>query len=94
MASRVLLLEFQHFIIPGLVWYGCGELHNWDDFSRDQYVLALKNANDSLEEAQKQLAELDLVRVEKDRVVAELSLAKEDCQKAIQLSKQVNAVCH
>uniref|UniRef100_A0A915Q2U6 GRIP domain-containing protein n=1 Tax=Setaria digitata TaxID=48799 RepID=A0A915Q2U6_9BILA len=57
---------------------------------RNQYALALKSANDSLEEAQKQLADLDLVRIEKDRVFAELSLAKEDYEKVIQQLKQEN----
>ncbi|VDM39214.1 unnamed protein product [Toxocara canis] len=49
---------------------------------RDQYALALKNSNDHLEEAQKQLAELDMIRIEKDRLAAELVMAKEECAKA------------
>ncbi|CAG9536747.1 unnamed protein product [Cercopithifilaria johnstoni] len=57
---------------------------------RDQYAMALKKANYNLEEAQKQLTDLNLIRIEKDRFVAELSLAKEDCQKIIQQLKQEN----
>lgn len=56
---------------------------------REQYALALKNSNGQLEEAQKQLAELDLVRVEKDRLIAELSMAKEDCVTASAKAKEV-----
>uniref|UniRef100_A0A0R3S3E8 GRIP domain-containing protein n=1 Tax=Elaeophora elaphi TaxID=1147741 RepID=A0A0R3S3E8_9BILA len=57
---------------------------------RDQYAVALKNAKENLEEAQKQLADLDLVRIEKDRFVAELSLTKEDYERVIQQLKQEN----
>ncbi|VDO29510.1 unnamed protein product [Onchocerca flexuosa] len=58
--------------------------------TRNEYALALKNANDSLEETQKQLADLDLVRIEKDRFVSELSLAKKDYQRIVQKLKQEN----
>ncbi|KHN71314.1 hypothetical protein Tcan_02373 [Toxocara canis] len=56
---------------------------------RDQYALALKNSNDHLEEAQKQLAELDMIRIEKDRLAAELVMAKEECAKATSKAEEV-----
>uniref|UniRef100_A0A915BDS5 GRIP domain-containing protein n=1 Tax=Parascaris univalens TaxID=6257 RepID=A0A915BDS5_PARUN len=59
-----------------------------EDEINEQYALALKNSNGQLEEAQKQLAELDLVRVEKDRLSAELSMAKEDCVTASAKAKE------
>ncbi|VDK68086.1 unnamed protein product [Litomosoides sigmodontis] len=57
---------------------------------RDQFAVALKNANYSLEEAQKQLAELDFVQLQKDRFVAKLSIAKEDCESIVQHLEQEN----
>ncbi|VDN06882.1 unnamed protein product [Thelazia callipaeda] len=56
---------------------------------RDQYATLLKNANDSFEAAQKELANLDLIRTEKDRLVAELSSTKNDCEKIVLQLKHV-----
>ncbi|KAM3723491.1 Golgin subfamily A member [Dirofilaria immitis] len=58
--------------------------------TRNQYALALKNANENLEKVQKQLDDLDLVRIEKDHFIAELSLAKDDYQRIIQQLEQEN----
>uniref|UniRef100_A0A183CYX9 Myosin_tail_1 domain-containing protein n=1 Tax=Gongylonema pulchrum TaxID=637853 RepID=A0A183CYX9_9BILA len=55
---------------------------------REQHESTIKNLKENLEETEKQLAELDCVRIERDRLVAELSMVKEDCEKAVQLSKQ------
>ncbi|MCP9259499.1 hypothetical protein DINM_002442 [Dirofilaria immitis] len=56
--------------------------------TRNQYALALKNANENLEKVQKQLDDLDLVRIEKDHFIAELSLTKDDYQRIIQQLEQ------
>ncbi|VDN89382.1 unnamed protein product [Brugia pahangi] len=55
---------------------------------RNQYAVALENAQRNLEEARKQLGSMDFVRIEKDRFVTELSLAREDCQRVIQQFRQ------
>ncbi|EJW89033.1 GRIP domain-containing protein [Wuchereria bancrofti] len=55
---------------------------------RNQYAVALESAQSNLEEARKQLGDLDLIRIEKDRFVTEFPLAREDCQRVIKHFRQ------
>uniref|UniRef100_A0A1I8E9G0 GRIP domain-containing protein n=1 Tax=Wuchereria bancrofti TaxID=6293 RepID=A0A1I8E9G0_WUCBA len=56
---------------------------------RNQYAVALESAQSNLEEARKQLGDLDLIRIEKDRFVTEFPLAREDCQRVIKHFRQI-----
>lgn len=55
-------------------------------FCRDQYAVALKNANDSLEQVKKQLSDLDSVRIENERLESELAALRQDSGKAVEVA--------